>query len=186
MALRRPRRALAVAGAAALLSTSLLSGCGFGQATDRPYTPAWGANDQSSGMYVMNAVVVASEDGTGVFVATLSNQSKTEPVALSEISSAESGLTAELTEPIEVPARGSVNLGDDHGIPVTGDFVVQESPYLPITLHFDGAQSVDIEVPVVPATGDFADFAGGDHEGGESSGSASDGASDNETESSQG
>lgn len=158
MAHRRPRRAFVMAGAAALLSTSLLSGCGYGLATDRPYTQAWGANDNSSDVYVQGAMVVATEDGKGTFIATLTNPTA-DPISLTELTGAGSNLSADLSKPIEVPARGAVNLGDDHGVPVTGDFVLTESPYLEVTLSFEGAQAVTMEIPVVPAEGDFEDFA---------------------------
>ena len=164
----RPRRALVLAGAAALLSTSFLAGCGFNRATDRPYTPAWGANDQTSEVYVLSAAVVAGEDGKGTFVATLSNRSQSDEASLTSIgSTGEPSLQAELSQPVKVPPRGSVNLGDEGGIPVTGDFEVAKSQYVTVDLTFEGAQSVEMQVPVIPAEGDFHDF------GGSSSGSAS-------------
>lgn len=158
MALRRPRRALAVAGAAALLSTALLSGCGFNQATDRPLTPAWGANDQSSDAYVLGAAVVAPEDGTGVFIASLSNETQDRTISLTDITG--NGVQVQLDHPVEIAPRSLVNLADEDGVPVTGDFTLDASEFVTLTLQFDGADAVEIEVPVIPATGDFADVGG--------------------------
>ena len=72
MQLRRSARLLAAAGAL-LLAAPVLSSCGFNYATDRPYTPAAGTNDQDGDVDVLGAVVVSAEDGSGTLIATFSN-----------------------------------------------------------------------------------------------------------------
>ena len=63
---------LASAGALVLAAVTL-SSCGFNYATDKVYTPAEGVNNRDSRVDVLNAAIVATEDGKGTFVASLSN-----------------------------------------------------------------------------------------------------------------
>jgi hypothetical protein len=154
MAHRRPRaRVAAVASGALLLASPLLAGCGFDKATNRVYTPAMGVNERDGDVDVLGAVIVSSTDGSGTFVATLANNSSTDDAALSGIqSNGEPAITAQV-EPVEVPVRGSVNLADEGGVPVEGDFVAGD--FVPVTVSFEGADTVDMEVPVVPDTEEF-------------------------------
>src|SRR6185436_4327422 len=78
MSIRLTRRSLAFVLATVALATPGLTGCGFDAATERPYTPAAGANDVSGVVDVLGAVVVSSAAGSGTFVATLSNNDQQE------------------------------------------------------------------------------------------------------------
>ena len=60
---------------ALLLTAALSSSCGFELGTDRIYTPANGANDRDGEIDVLSAQVVSPEPGTGVFIASLCNNS---------------------------------------------------------------------------------------------------------------
>ena len=73
---------------------------------------------------VLGAVVVSAEEGSGTFVATFSNNDNDEPATVEALDGAGGGRrsTIDEFEPIEIPAGGLVNLADDGGIPVTGDF----------------------------------------------------------------
>ena len=50
-----------------------LSSCGFDYATDRDYTPGSGANNRDGDVDVLSAVVVSAAEGSGTFIASLSN-----------------------------------------------------------------------------------------------------------------
>lgn len=152
----RSRRALVSLGAALVLTGGLVSGCGFGKATDRPYTPAWGANEQADDASALGMQIVAKGDGEGVLIGTLTNPSPDKTIELTQIETTDADIT--LDGPVQIPARGTVNLADEGGLPVSGDFKVADSDYVEMTLNFDGAQPIKIDVPIVPAEGDFEDF----------------------------
>src|SRR5215203_336585 len=79
---RLSRRNLALSLGALVLAVPGISACGFNYATDRDYTPGNGPNDQQGTVDVLNAVVVSGEQGSGTFVASLSNNSPDEAVSL--------------------------------------------------------------------------------------------------------
>ena len=64
---------LLVTAAAVVALAAPLSSCGFDYATDRVYTPASGANNREGEVDVLSAVVVSAAEGSGTFVASLSN-----------------------------------------------------------------------------------------------------------------
>src|SRR5689334_4214226 len=102
----QPRRLLRLVAGALVLALPLLGGCGFNKATDRPYTPAAGVNDQDSEVDVLAATVVAAQPGSGTFVAALANKSADTDAELESV--AGSGATADVTvssvsSPVEVP-----------------------------------------------------------------------------------
>ena len=71
--LTRSRFSRLASAGALVLATVTLSSCGFNYATDKVYTPAEGVNNRDSRVDVLNAAIVATEDGKGTFVASLSN-----------------------------------------------------------------------------------------------------------------
>lgn len=151
------RRTLATAGTALLIAT--LSACGFDAATDRPYTPAAGTNDQDAGVDVLNAVIVAAEDGSGTFIASLANNDDEQDTALDELSGVDATqIEAGEFTPIEVPANGFVNLADEEGVPVTGDF--SQGDFVEVALSFEHGETVTMHVPVVTNCGEFAGLDG--------------------------
>jgi len=70
--LLRNRIARGIAAGALVLALPTLAACGD-FATDKVYTPAPGANDRAGDVDVLNAVIVATQDGHGTFLATFSN-----------------------------------------------------------------------------------------------------------------
>ncbi|WP_235736694.1 hypothetical protein [Nocardioides alcanivorans] len=70
--LLRNRIARGVAAGALVLALPTLTACGD-FATDKVYTPAPGANDRAGDVDVLNAVIVATQDGHGTFLASFSN-----------------------------------------------------------------------------------------------------------------
>lgn len=160
----RTRTVRALSAGALVLSAPLLSACGMGYATDEVYTPGVGVNDRDGRVDVLSAVVVAAEDGSGTFVATLVNNEDpefqdgalTDPTdELTGLSGAgETTLTADL-EPVEIPAGGVAKLADETGIPVEGESI-EIGRFIEVVLTFAEADPVRIEVPVVPNNGAYA------------------------------
>ena len=85
------RRSFALTAAALALTAPALTSCGFDYATDRYYTPANGANNRDGAVDVLGAVVVSTEPGSGTFIASLSNNSTTEPATFTELGATEGG-----------------------------------------------------------------------------------------------
>lgn len=164
--LLRNRIARGIAAGALVLAVPSLAGCGMNFATDKVYTPAPGANERDGDVDVLNAAIVASQDGKGTLVATLSNNVQAAPgdedTAGEDTLTAVSGdVTATLPgKKLLIPAGGLLALNSAGagstdqpgpkraaGIPVTGDFAIGD--FVMVTLTFANAGTVDIEVPVV-------------------------------------
>ena len=157
------RRSLRLTAGALVLALPLLSGCGFGKATDRVYTPAEGVNDRDGVVKVLSAVVVAAQPGSGTFLATMSNNG-TDEASLDSLAGTDEadGLEVDEVEPVEIAVRDFVNLADDGGIPVRGEF--EAGATLPLTLTFSSGDTVELDVPVVYACDEYTglDFSAGD------------------------
>lgn len=148
MHLRPPARLLAAGGALAL--ATVLSSCGFDYATDRPYTPAAGGNDQTLEMDVLGAVVVSGQDGSGTFVASFSNNYQDETASVVSLSG--EGLEFEDFGPIEIEAGELVNI-EDEGVVVTGD--LGPGDVVTLQIGFGDGTNTELEVPVVPPCDEF-------------------------------
>src|SRR3954452_17924372 len=100
MQLRRSARLLTAAGAL-LLAAPVLTSCGFDYATDRPYTPGAGTNDQSQKVDVLAAVVVSAEDGSGTLITSFSNNTTDATATVTAIAGSgdDSDLTVSSFEP---------------------------------------------------------------------------------------
>src|SRR4051794_11310979 len=107
MQLRRSARLLTAAGVL-LLAAPVLTSCGFDYATDRPYTPGAGTNDQDAHVDVLGAVIVSAEDGSGTLITSFSNNKTDASATVTAIagSGADDGLTVSSFDPIEIPAGG--------------------------------------------------------------------------------
>ena len=75
MHLRRP---LALTAGALVLALGGLTSCGFDLATDRPYQPGEGTNDQSGDVEVLSALIVAAQPNEGTVIVTLVNSTDDE------------------------------------------------------------------------------------------------------------
>lgn len=161
MQLRRSARLLTAAGAL-LLAATALSSCGFNYATDRPYTPAAGTNDQDGHIDVLGAVVVSAEDGSGTLITTFSNNVEDESATVTAIAGAgdDSALTIGDFDPIEIPPGGYVNLASDDSptadtpITVEGDFTTGQ--FLTLEFTFDDGTSAELDVPAVADCYEYA------------------------------
>jgi hypothetical protein len=154
---RLSRRKLATAIGALVLAVPALSACGFNYATDRDYTPANGTNYQDGVVDVLNAVIVASEDGSGTFIASLSNNAPDESISFDALSFG-SNSTIEVApfDPVEVPPMSLVNLGDGQGIKVSGDIVTGD--FIELSLAFSNGETADMDVPIVAAEYEYTNL----------------------------
>lgn len=142
-------RPLATAAAVLALAVSL-SSCGFDYATDRDYTVAGGANNREGDVDVLSAVVVSKAEGSGTFVASLSNNDPDAEQSFTGVSGDEgASIEAADFDPITIEAGGLVNLADPPAeVVLTGDFTAGD--FVPLALDFGNGERVTMDVPVVP------------------------------------
>jgi hypothetical protein len=153
------RRNLAIALGTVTLATPALTACGFDAATDRPYTPAAGANHVDAGVDVLNAAVVSTSPGSGTFVASLSNNDNREPVSFDELTAGTGGeLEVTEFEPIEIPPGGLVNMATSGGVEVSGDFEAGDN--VAVVVGFSSGEQATMQVPVVSNDGQWSGLDG--------------------------
>lgn len=148
-------------GAGALvLAASTLSAC-TEHATDAIYTPAVGANERSSRVDVLNAVIVANEasPGKGTLVVTFVNNEVEQAGSDADLTDSLVGVSGDVTgtvaKPVALPAGGHVVLATATAeipaavpaIGVTGNFDLGD--YVDVEFDFKNADSVTLSVPVV-------------------------------------
>ena len=139
---------LLVTAAAVVALAAPLSSCGFDYATDRDYTPGSGANNRDGDVDVLSAVVVSAAEGSGTFIASLSNNGSDEEETLTAVTGQDSTVTAAEFEPVAIPAGGLVNLAEPAAdIVLTGD--VAAGDVVPLTVDFGNGERVSLNVPVV-------------------------------------
>ena len=143
------RRRVAIA---ALLLAPALTACGFNEQTDQVYQAAVGVNDRSGDVDILNGLVVSGQDGSGTFAGTLVNTTN-EDDTLESVSG--SGITA-ARRTVDVPAEGSVPLAEKGQVSVQGSGIKPGS-FVELTFSFSSGQTTTMKVPVVAATGDYAD-----------------------------
>jgi hypothetical protein len=157
---RRARTRLALAAGALVLTVPGVASCGFNYATDRSNTIANGTSNKDGVVDVLNAVIVSSTDGSGTFIATLSNNSSTETVSMESISFG-SNSTTEVASfaPVEVKPMAVVNLADGQGIKVSGDFKLGD--FVRLTVGFDNGESASLNVHVVLDDDEYSGYDNG-------------------------
>lgn len=141
------------AAIAALLLAPALTACGFNEQTDQVYQAAVGVNDRSGQVDILNALIVSGEDGSGTFAGTLVNKSTTEDDGLDDVTGP--GITASRTT-VEIPASDSVPLADKGELSLEGS-KIQPGNFIELTFSFSSGQTTTVKVPVVAASGDYAD-----------------------------
>jgi hypothetical protein len=141
-------RPLATAAAVLALAVPLTS-CGFDYATDRDYAVTSGANGRGGDVDVLSAVVVSAAEGSGTFIASLSNNIPDEAQTFTAVAGAEGQeITSSGFDPIEIPAGGLVNLAEPPAdIVLTGDFTAGD--VVPLTIDFGNGERISLNVPVV-------------------------------------
>jgi hypothetical protein len=153
------RRTLALAIGVLAACAPVLTSCAFDYATDRIYTPATGVNNREGSVDVLGAVIVSADDGSGMFIASFANNDSLEPATVEELQGVDqSQLTAGGFPPIEVPPGELVNLADEGGIPVNGEFAAGD--FVPVAVQFDRGDPVEMDVPVVTNCGYYEGLDG--------------------------
>jgi hypothetical protein len=141
-----------------------VASCSFGTSnfdaqTNQIYNPAEGVNDRTSSMDVLDALIVSDEAGRGRFIAGLVNDSRSTDDALTSVQGAgkDAAIKGSLATPIDVVPNGYVQLADDGVKPVVleGDPIVPGT-FVEVTISFQEADAVTMELPVVTAEDDFA------------------------------
>jgi hypothetical protein len=146
------RGSLRLVVGALVLALPLLGSCGFGKATDKPYTQAAGINNRDGDVDVLSAVIVAAQPDSGTFVASLSNSKSDEDFQLTGVAGVGDWIDLQVSPSdlsIDIPARGFVNLVNEEPITITGDFDAGEVAEL--TLTFDSGDTATMSVPIVYA-----------------------------------
>ena len=145
----------------------LTSGCGsnFNAESQDPYQPGPGITDRSSDVFVINMLVVTSDEGMGTVVGSLVNQRsqsdyvveftashseagelRTSPLPAVPADEASSGGDAP-SAGVAVPASGATQLPKDAQLQVTGEAVVPGT-LVTLTFTFHRGEPVTVEVPV--------------------------------------
>jgi hypothetical protein len=139
---------LLVSAATVVALAAPLSSCGFDYATDRVYTPGSGANNREGAVDVLSAVVVSAAEGSGTFVASLSNNSSDSEATFTAVAGQDATVTAAEFEPVTIPPGGLVNLAEPAAdIVLTGEFTAGD--VVPLTVDFGNGERVSLNVPVV-------------------------------------
>ena len=149
------RRAMAIA---ALAGAITLTGCsrGFDAEVLNVYDAAVGVNDRSSDVYVLNALVVDNEDGTGTLsVSLLDKSGEGDQLVAVEAATPEG-------EPIEVALNADTLelcgeqlevVGRDAEVILTGDNFTA-GDMVELAFRFRDAEPVRMQVPVVSRISD--------------------------------
>lgn len=142
------RRSTATAVAAlVVLAGGALSSCGFDAPTDRVNTIAAGINNRDASVDALGVRVLASVEGEGRLIGALANNTS-DTASLTTVSGED--VTVAEFEPIEVPASGRVNLATaETSVQLTGDFTAGEWVTIELEFDADGAETVEMRVPVV-------------------------------------
>jgi hypothetical protein len=155
MSLPLHRRRLPAVTAALLLSAAL-SACGFDYSTDSIYVSSAGVDDRTGPLDVLSAVVVAAEPDRGTFIASFSNNSPDSPERIQDVrpGSADPSLTISGFKPVTLPPGGLISLAADPSATLTGTFTPGE--YVDIVIEARNAEDIEMSVPVVAATDQYA------------------------------
>ncbi len=154
-----------LAALATVLLVPALGACGpsgfnSNYQTDEIYQPGVGVNERSGTVDVLGAVVVSTSGGRGTFVASLVNGDLEQEDSLTSITG--DGVQVQLSGPVKIAPETLVNLADTGAVSVTGENV-RPGKFVRLTLEFQGGQSTELNVPVVPYKDEYRDItpAGG-------------------------
>ncbi len=157
------RRRLAATFAATTLLA--LSACGFEAQTNQQYQAAVGANAHGD-IDVLNALLVANEDGSATvsagFVNKTEDEQNLESVTITTLAGEELDVRSPELPTLPVPVDVVTTLGSAGD---TASYTVTQGAeagyYVKITFSFSDAAPVTIEVPVVARTADYDKVTGG-------------------------
>lgn len=164
-----------LATGALAFSAPALAACSTDMPTDKVYNQAVGTNERhASSIDVLNAMIVSNESGTGTFITTLVNNDN--KVTGEDSKQRLTGLSVKVPDPatdnpddfavveIDVPRGLEIVAGEnlvlsergEGGIKIEGEFpddTIEPGYYAEVTLTFDNAPAVTLEVPVVTNCG---------------------------------
>jgi hypothetical protein len=150
-----PRRHTIAVGAAVAVALAV-SGCGanFGAETERQYNPAPGGYHRTGPIYLLDALVVANNNGSGVLAGTLTNQGA-RPDELMSVTIVGTGGVEPATlahGPIPIAPGAAVQLLKGSGVRVASASL---KPGYSVTMKFafKDAASFTLGVPVLPRSG---------------------------------
>ncbi|MDQ6522819.1 hypothetical protein RB608_04365 [Nocardioides sp. LHD-245] len=129
----------------AVVPATALSACGFDYPTDRVNTIAGGVNERTGDVDALGIRILATAQGEGRLIGSLSNNLR-EDASLDSVSSS-AGVVTGAFDPIEVAGRGFVNLATDSVVPLTGNFTAGQ--VVPLDLTFSDGTTLSLDVPVV-------------------------------------
>lgn len=141
------------------MTLALLAGCssGFEATSLKPYSPADGIQADSGDLRVLNALVVAGEDGsTGLVSATVVNRGDRND-RLTDVTSPDA--TIVLAGTSDLPASGALTLGSgtDPSASATG-LGKAAGENISLTFSFARTSPVTVRTVVVAATGYYAEM----------------------------
>ncbi len=155
----RLRSAAAILLAATAIGLAGCSGTGVGAQTNQQYQAGVGANLRTGQVQLYNALAVDNDDGTATLSAVIVNTSEE-----TQKLDAASAVTSDGTTVDSQIAPAIVGPGDsfDTGPAATVVFSggdIKAGDYVTLTLAFDKAGDVTIDIPVVTRTEMYADVA---------------------------
>lgn len=160
---RRVLRSWPLAVVTVLLATGCLSN--FDAPTQEPYQPGPGISDREGDVYVINALVVSGEDGSGTLVGSFVNQQPSTDYLVEMVASDSSGgelRTSQLPSVssdegsgggeaprtgLTLPSHRAVQLPKDAQLEVSGESVVP-GRLVTLEMTFRTGEPVNVEIPV--------------------------------------
>jgi len=135
-------------------------GAGFDAQTNQPYQPAPGVTVRTSDVYAVNTLVVTDGEGNGTVVTSLVNQAA-EPDKLVALTAKDTkGGTVDVSPlpdgGIELAPQQALQTATDGALRVSTD-TLQAGGLVTLAFEFESAARVEVEVPVVAASTQYAD-----------------------------
>ena len=152
-----------MAAAALLAALPLAPGCAanFDSPVLQDYNPVTGVNVREDGVWGMNMLVVLDESsGQGTLVGTLLNTTRSDDrlvgASVSVGRGDEGQLTSSLVQPgVTLPPDQLVQLNEPQTVQIEGD--VEAGLFADLTLQFQRSQPIEVQIPVLPPGGPYAD-----------------------------
>lgn len=156
----RRRRLVQALSAAVFLGAVSGCGAGFDAQTNQPYQPVPGVTVRTSDVYTVNTLVVTDGDGDGTVVTSLINQAAESDKLVGLTATDTQGDTVEVSPlpdgGIELAPQQAIQTATDGALRVTAD-TLQAGGLVTLAFEFESAARVEVEVPVVAASSQYAD-----------------------------
>ena len=148
-------------GAALLVAVLPLAGCAsnFSSPVLQDYNPTVGVNVREGDVWALNMLVVLPESGPGTLVGSLLNKTPGADTLVGASVQAEpdeAPVESAMVRPdVALPAERLVSLSDTPTVAVEGE--VEPGRFVDVTLEFERAGPVQVQVPVLAPEGPYAD-----------------------------